>query len=258
MEKYKHRLIIVFLIIGILCCFGYSISVFLTMKQSDDITTEIHNNAVPPSPIQNVPNVQDVQDLQSVQETPLTRKINWNYLYSINKDVIGWIYIPDTNIDFPLLYSGDNTTYLRHDITKRYNDNGGIWLDGNAKSLNDSQAIIYGHRNAWTGDRFTELGNFVNDSNFFTNHDTIYIYLPDGSINIYTIFGANEYNVYQEKKMYAYGYTNRELVDKAMSDCRNTREINKEDSIIMLSSCAPNNEAGYRNVVFATLVENKR
>ena len=50
-------------------------------------------------------------------------------LGEINSDVVGWIQIPNTKINYPIAQSGDNSYYLRHMFNKEYNAGGGIFLD---------------------------------------------------------------------------------------------------------------------------------
>lgn len=54
-------------------------------------------------------------------------KIDWNYLKSINEDIIGWIEIENTEINYPILKDNDNLYYLKHNYLKKYNSNGSIF-----------------------------------------------------------------------------------------------------------------------------------
>ena len=79
------------------------------------------------------------------QDSPLDRKIDFNQLKSINEDIIGWIYIPNTNIDYALLKGKTNDTYIHTNYEKKYSFGGSIFLDeDNNASLTDSNTIIYG------------------------------------------------------------------------------------------------------------------
>ncbi len=67
-------------------------------------------------------------------------------LYSKNKDVIGWIQVPGTNVDYPFVHTNNNTYYLNHSFDKSYNDAGWLFLDyRNNYKLNSKNNIIYGH-----------------------------------------------------------------------------------------------------------------
>ena len=53
--------------------------------------------------------------------------IDWEELKSINEDIIGWIKINNTNIDYPILKDNDNLKYMYHSFNKKHNSNGAIF-----------------------------------------------------------------------------------------------------------------------------------
>ena len=62
------------------------------------------------------------------QDSPLDRKVDFNQLKSINEDIVGWIYIPNTNIDYALLKGKTNDTYIHTNYEKKYSFAGSIFL----------------------------------------------------------------------------------------------------------------------------------
>lgn len=70
----------------------------------------------------------------------------------INSDVMGWLKVPNTNINYPVLYNSDIYYYLNHDIYKKESKNACIYADPTAKFGSRSQisrnTILYGHN--WT------------------------------------------------------------------------------------------------------------
>lgn len=119
----------------------------------------------------------------------LTRKINWTLLSSINPDVIGWIYIPGTRIDYPIMKSDETYPYLKLNYMKQKSISGSIFTDfRNGSKFKDSNTIIYGH-NMKNGSMFSDLRNFV-DQKYMDNHINVYIYLPDGTVNVYRCFSC--------------------------------------------------------------------
>ena len=94
-------------------------------------------------------------------------------------DVIGWLTIPNTNINHPFVQGKDNDFYLRLDLDKNKSAAGTIFMDHrNSSDLSDFNTIIFGH-NMRNGSMFGTLEKF-NDTTFFGNS-------PLG-----TIFLANE------------------------------------------------------------------
>jgi len=89
-----------------------------------------------------------------------------------NDEVIGWIKIGDSKIDFPLLQNADNEYYLTHDYKKQNNRYGSIFLKSEC-DINDvnSNLLIYGH-NMGDEERFNCLLNYK-DKEYYKTHKTI-------------------------------------------------------------------------------------
>lgn len=72
--------------------------------------------------------------------------VTYRKLRSINPDVIGWIDVYGTKIDYPILHGKDNYRYLSETVTGEYSTAGSIFLDsGNKPDFSDFNNIIYGH-----------------------------------------------------------------------------------------------------------------
>ncbi len=75
-----------------------------------------------------------------------SKKIDFDKLQKINSDVMGWIYIKDTDINYPIMKSNDNDYYLKRDLYKKYSSAGSIFMDyENNSDFSDENTIIYGH-----------------------------------------------------------------------------------------------------------------
>ena len=73
-------------------------------------------------------------------------QVDFEKLREINPDIVGWIYIDGTNINYPVVQGRDNDYYLSHLFDKSYNWLGCIFLDArNSPELTDRNSIIYGH-----------------------------------------------------------------------------------------------------------------
>ena len=98
----------------------------------------------------------------------------------LNGDVVGWITVPNTLIDYPVVQAKDNYFYLKHNINKESNNSGCPFLDyrNSVKPDSDTRSfIIYGHHRR-NGTMFAQLKNY-NDINFYKDNpvlrfDTIY------------------------------------------------------------------------------------
>lgn len=113
-------------------------------------------------------------DIKNQTELPL---MNFASLQSKNPDIIAWITINDTDIDYPITQAKDNDYYLHYDAEKNKNKNGSIFLDyRNNPDFNDNNNIVYGH-NMKNGKMFADI-NLFKDENYFNSHATGHIYTP--------------------------------------------------------------------------------
>ena len=188
------------------------------------------------------------------QDSPLDRKIDFNQLKSINEDIIGWIYIPNTNIDYALLKGKTNDTYIHTNYEKKHSFAGSIFLDeDNNSSLTDSNTIIYGH-NMKNGSMFANIKKFA-DHDYFINHPKVYIYLPDGSINVYSVYSTKIIDATSDYYLKDIDYAS--YVANAKSSAKQSRDVDTQNGapLLLLSTCyAPDTTT--RSVLFARLEKN--
>jgi len=90
-----------------------------------------------------------------------------------NKDIGGWIKIPDTKIDYPLLCPSSNESYIRRTWNGKYSIGGSIWKDPKSE-IGEGNAIIYGHRMK-DGSMFGGLKKFL-DEEYREEHPYIYLF----------------------------------------------------------------------------------
>ena len=70
-------------------------------------------------------------------------KIDLYNLYSMNNDVVGWIKLDNSNIDYPIMQNGEY--YLRRNIYKEYSSYGTPFLADYCNINTSDNLIIYGH-----------------------------------------------------------------------------------------------------------------
>ena len=76
--------------------------------------------------------------------------VDFKALKKINPDIIAWIRIPDTSIDYPVVQGNDDSYYLTHTFKKTEHVAGAIFLDSdNNADFSDDKNIIYGHNILW-------------------------------------------------------------------------------------------------------------
>ena len=95
---------------------------------------------------------------------------------SKNSDVVGWLTVPNTRIDYPVVIAADNEYYLEHNIDKRKSKSGAIYIDyRNADEKQRRHIVVYGH-NMKSGSMFHDLNNFKL-KDFFNNTRTVDLWL---------------------------------------------------------------------------------
>lgn len=105
----------------------------------------------------------EVISIQQTEEGEKKAIIDFDKLTQINSDVVGWIEIPNTNINYPILQGKDNEYYLKKDIYKKYNSGGSIFLDyQNNPNFTDDNTVIYGH-NLHLGQMFSDLQKILKE-----------------------------------------------------------------------------------------------
>lgn len=168
-------------------------------------------------------------------------KASLSALRQQNSDVVGWIYIENTRINYPLMQSssGDDEYYLTHAYTGEYLAVGSIYLVSNCDKVlnNNYNSLIYGH-NIANGTMFHDVLSFVDPELFQSS--LIYIYTLDGAY-IYKPFSiyetTSDYNYIQ-----TYFSNESEFIAfadrvKGNSHIANDISVSSGDSIITLSTC---------------------
>lgn len=115
--------------------------------------------------------------------------VNWDALRTVNPDVVAWVYIPDTDVSYPIVHrDGDDSHYLTHDFNGNTRnvigaEYGCVMLSGeNAGDFSDAVNVIYGHNMA-NGSMFALLARFT-DSATFNAHRTFYLLTPAGNYEL--------------------------------------------------------------------------
>lgn len=93
--------------------------------------------------------------------------VDFDALQELNPDIVAWIYVPGTSINYPVVQGDDNDYYLNHLFDGTYNPSGAIFLDCDATQpgMVDQQTAVYGHHmNNRT--MFYEIDDTTDQANF--------------------------------------------------------------------------------------------
>ena len=145
-------------------------------------------------------------DTTQITENKTERMLKLEELKKENTDIIGWLEIPNTKIDFPVLQGTDNEYYMKHTYKKEYSVDGSIFLDKNYNwDLPSSNLLIYGHNNK-NGNMFQNLLEYK-DENYYKEHPNIRFTTinDDSEYEIIAVFLSRVYYK-NEKNVFRYYY----------------------------------------------------
>ncbi len=186
-----------------------------------------------------------------------TLSVDFESLEKINKDVVGWIKVNNTDINYPVVKYKDNEYYLNRDFKNFKNSSGAIFLDYKNDINNLSKNnVIYGH-NRLDNSMFGSLKKILN-KNWYENENNkiIYIYTKN-SILSWQVFSV--YKIPNETYYITTSFKNNEFLEflktiKERSIYDFGIDVNIYDNILTLSTCYGYNDS-QRVVLHAKLIK---
>ena len=115
-------------------------------------------------------------------------QVDFDALAEINPDIVGWIYIEGTDINYPVVQGTDNDYYLEHLFDGSYNPSGCIFLDYRCSAdFSDRHSIIYGHHMNSKA-MFGKLMGYK-DQTFYDEHSVALLVTPTAYYKIQLFSG---------------------------------------------------------------------
>lgn len=177
-------------------------------------------------------------------------KVDFDRLIKINRDIVAWISIPDTNIEYPVLKTDDNNYYLNHDIYGEYSVYGAIFIDQrlyDTDIFENKNCIIYGHNMGhWTDVMFGQLLKY-REEKFYRKHKQIIIYTKNDMFT-YDVVSVREVDS-QDNSCYKVDFPENDyvewlenVVNESIIKCDET-DYGAGSKVISLSTCTYNNNS---------------
>ena len=120
-------------------------------------------------------------------------------IYELNKDLVGWISIKDTLVDYPVVQTEDSQYYLEHDFYGNSNMNGQIILDSNADPYTPSYNLVISGHHMQNGSMFGDLPEYRNKNYWekrkFVEFDTL---MARKQYVIFAVFYSADYDEDEE------------------------------------------------------------
>ena len=181
---------------------------------------------------------------------------DYSALLEQNSDFVGWVKVPNTEINHPVVRYTDNDYYLNHNFEKKYDYRGAIFMDyRNNHTEIDSNTIIYGH-NCYDTTMFSDLDKY-DDIEFYKQSPVIEFNTLDANYKwkIYGVFittaEEDEDNGYVFN--YIYPYMDGENFNGFIDEVNKRRlyvtdvDINDDDKMLVLSTCVRTLDYKYKD-----------
>ena len=167
-------------------------------------------------------------------------QVDFDVLSKENQDVIGWLYCPDTSINYPVVQAADNEYYLHRLLDDSKNAAGTLFMDyRNTADLSDWNSVIYGH-NMKNGSMFGSLPDYKTQA-YFDAHPQMFLLTPEKTYMVELVAG---YTTPANSELYATRSPSEEekarLVENWLdaSNFVSGNDIDAEDRLITLSTCS--------------------
>lgn len=222
---------IIRLIMILICIAGIIFSCYKIFEEEIDLN-------------ENTKIMKEVASSVDVIELPDTKpkyNIDFESLKKINSEVVGYIKVDNTRIDYPVVKGINNSYYLTHNLEKKYNVAGWIFADYHNKfDGTDKNIVIYGHKMK-NGSMFGTLKDILNKSWYEKENNKEIIFITDKYTYYYQVFSV--YSIEPEDY-----YINTEFATEAeFSEFVKTiksrsifdfkLDVDSSDTVLTLSSC---------------------
>ena len=177
-------------------------------------------------------------------EPEMTAFEKYAEVFAQNDDLIGWISIPGTRIDYPVMQTKDDPDfYLKHAFDKSYSNYGVPYAAEKCDAESSDTMVLYGHHMN-NGSMFSDLCKYE-DEDFYREHKTIY-FDTLGGYGEYEVIAAFKTVAYSESGFKYYHFVNAEseaAFDEYVAKCKELSLYDTGasaaygDKLITLSTC---------------------
>lgn len=251
------KIIMIILLVAIICASSYYLfsNLFNQNKENDEFK-ELEN-IIKVTDENNVVEEQNLTNEEEKEDSNVTYySIDLSSLKSKNNDLVGWIKVDGTNINYPVMQNGQY--YLKKNFYKNNSQLGTPFLAQNCNIKTSDNLIIYGHH-IKTGLMFADIDKYKN-YNFYKNHKYIKFYTLENEKtkeNLYeicfafkTVANSNGFNYYSYTRLDSNDY-----FSNFVESCRNIElyntyvETNLGDKFLTLSTCEYSQKDGRMVIV---------
>ena len=265
----RIKVIYIFLIIVIVLSIIYIAKFFLMRQEaieesellnsieieenSKEVQTEMEGNDVGREN-QEEKQAEKQEDEEENSNRVTERMLKVEKLQEENEDIVGWIEIEDTNINYPVLQGEDNEYYLTHNYKKEKTEKGSIFLSAEYEwSVPSNNFLIYGH-NILYGQMFQDLLKYE-EKDFYEAHPIIRFTTEqeDMEFEIISVFKSRVFYKSEKNVFRYYNFINAQTEAEYMEFINNTKDASLYaidttaeygDQLITLITCSYHEKDG--------------
>lgn len=196
---------------------------------------------------------------------PYVSPVDFASLQTSNPDIYAWLYVPGTEINYPILQrEGDDGYYLQRNSQGQPDKNGALFTESayNSRDFSDPVTIIYGHHMR-SGAMFGNLQKDYSAADSLEERGEIVVYLPEEEIR-YQVFAGVPYSGIHI--LHYYDFSIPVVYEAFLNEIHSIRELNAnvrpdvevgpEDQLLILSTCLQGNNKN-RYLVLAKRMDDK-
>lgn len=188
--------------------------------------------------------------------------VDWEALAKESEDIVAWIYVPNTDISFPVVQGDTNDQYLRALPDGTWNESGSIMLDCDqqAPGMVGQQTTVYGHHMS-DGSMFDPIENTLDQAKF-DEMTTVYYLTPETTYKLSPLFTSRVPETYVEARQETFG--DHDALVAYLEDLRTyakaqasdvDERLASTDRVLALVTCSGLAPADHRAVMICTIVE---
>ncbi len=246
--KEKKKVSKILLIIFVLCIIvaayaGYNlISIGLNYKEAQDEYAELQLYTT-----QSEVEITVESEEEEVETVTVPIEVDFEALWAVNTDIVGWIYIGAENISYPIVLGEDNNQYLHTTVEGTANYSGSIFMEyQNSGDFLDSNTIIYGH-NMKDQSMFGKLKLLYSHEDYLQD-DTFWVITPQGANRYkmfsmqYTTYNSDVYTLFSGASELVADYIALRISESLVDF--DLKSYNADSKVVTLSTCSSSSGSG--------------
>ncbi|MCL2654189.1 MAG: class B sortase [Coriobacteriia bacterium] len=201
--------------------------------------------------------VADSARYAAYKPSALNQGLSFKDLQTINPEVVSWLTVYGTHIDYPVAQAKDNLKYINTDATGKYSLSGSLFLDADCSpDFSDFSSIIYGHHmNKDT--MFGEIGLFADLSYFNARkYGVLYYGGREQGLEFFEFMHVDAYDsaIYRTKVSAQDAQAYLDLLKRSATHLRAEVSVTPTDRIVLLSTCSEATTNG-RDILLAKITD---